>query len=406
MTFFSKTPKSKVVAVIDITSSSVGGALVESNEGCPVAVSAAPRSPVNFLFDVSLEASLRCTAESLRLTAKKLKSLRSGKIDEVLCVFSSPWFSSKTKIITVTREKPFEVRNDFFSKIIEEEEKNFTPLETGMSKRGEKNSLFIEHEVIKAELNGYYVKNPIGKNARSVKSHIYLSVGVEKAMEMARREIEKVFIHTPLRFATSSLVAFKVLSDIIKNKEGYLIIDIGGETTEINIIRNNVLEMSASFSKGKNLLFRKAATTLNTFLGEASSIVRAYSAGHRTLESSDKIAEAVKESIEEWRDSLKNSLSVMAKSALLPQNVFIIGGDPVCRFFSSCLEKSDFSEFTVLNKPFVAQKIKSEWLSRYFKTGDYQSKDMDIILMIEAVYADKFLEINPPLAETNICQEK
>src|SRR3989338_2166336 len=134
MPFFSKTPRKKVVAIIDITSSSVGGALVESNEGCPVAVSAAPRSPVNFLFDVSLEASLRCTAESLRLTAKKLKSLRSGKIDEVLCVFSSPWFSSKIKIITAEKEKPFEIRNDFFSEIIEEEEKNFTPLETGMSK--------------------------------------------------------------------------------------------------------------------------------------------------------------------------------------------------------------------------------------------------------------------------------
>src|SRR3989344_4394354 len=232
MTFFSKTPRKKVVAVIDITSSSVGGALVESNEGCPVAVSAAPRSPVNFLFDVSLEASLRCTAESLRLTAKKLKNLYSGKIDEVLCVFSSPWFSSKTKIITVTREKPFEVRNNFFSKLIEEEEKNF-------SDKKNKRNRFIEHEVIKTELNGYRVKNPAGKTARLVKSHIYLSAGVEKMMKLAEEEIEKVFIHTPLRFATSSLVTFKVLNDIISGKEGYLKIDIGGETTEINLIRDN-----------------------------------------------------------------------------------------------------------------------------------------------------------------------
>ena len=384
MTFFSKTPRKKVVAIIDITSSSVGGALAEINEGCPIAVLAAPRSPVNFLFDVSLEASLRCTADSLRLTAKKLKSLHPGKIDEVLCVFSSPWFSSKTKIITVTREKLFEVKNNFFSKLIEEEEKKFNG---GKNKSGR----FIEHEVIKAELNGYYVKNPIGKNTRSVKSYIYLSAGVKKAMELAEKEIEKVFTNIPLKFATSSLVAFKVLSDIIKNKEGYLIIDIGGETTEINLIRDNAVELSASFSKGTNLLFRKAAANLNTFLGEASSIVRAYSAGHRTLESSDKIAEAVKESIEEWRDYLKNSLSVMAKSALLPQNVFIIGDDPVCKFFSSCLEKSDFSEFTILNKPLVTQKINPEWLTRYFKTGDYQHKD--IMLMMEAVYADKFLDL-------------
>jgi len=75
MPFFSKTPRKKVVAIIDITSSSVGGALAESNEGCPITILAAPKSPVNFLFDVNLEASLRGTADSLRLTAKKLKNL-------------------------------------------------------------------------------------------------------------------------------------------------------------------------------------------------------------------------------------------------------------------------------------------------------------------------------------------
>ena len=297
-----------------------------------------------------------------------------------MCVFSSPWFSSKTKIITVTREKPFEVKKDFFSQLIEEEEKNFI-----VGKK--ENSLFIEHEVIKTELNGYYVKNPAGKTARSVKSYIYLSAGVEKAMELAEKEIEKVFIHTPLKFATSSLVVFKVLSDIIKSRDGFLIIDIGGETTEINLIRNNALEQSVSFSKGNNFLFRKVSVALNTFLREASSIVKAYASGHRTLESSDKIAAAIKDSAGEWRDYLKNSLVEMTQESLLPQNIFIIGDDPVCRFFSSCLENSDFSEFTILRKPFIAQKINPEWLTRYFNPS---SPNKDILLMIEAVYANKF----------------
>ena len=180
--------------------------------------------------------------------------------------------------------------------------------------------------------------------------------------------------------------------------------DIGGETTEINIIRNNALEQSASFPKGNNLLFRKGAAALNTFLQEAPSIVKAYARGHRTLESSDKIAAAIKDSIGEWRDSLKSSLAAMARESLLPQNILVIGEDPVCRFFSSCLENAVFSEFTILRKPFAAQKINPEWLTRYFnpassmtqssqnlkkcETGDYQHKD--IMLMIEAVYANKF----------------
>lgn len=395
MPFFNKTPKNKVVAVIDITGSSVGGALVEINEGSPIAILATPRSPVNFLFDVSLDAYLRCTADSLRLTAKKLKDLNHGKIGEVLCVFSSPWFSSKTKIVTVEKEKSFEVKKDFFSQLIEEEEKSFNPPkprqdhtgQAGEAGRSEKNSRFIEHEVIKAELNGYYVKNPIGKTARSVKSYVYLSAGVEKAIKLAEKEIEKVFIHTPLRFATSSLVVFKVLSDIIKSKDGFLIIDIGGETTEINLIRNGALEQSASFSKGNNLLFRKTAAALNTFLNEASSIIKTYARGHRTLESSDKIAAAIKDSVGEWNDYLRISLSGMAKDGLLPQNIFVIGDDPACGFFSSGFKNSDFSEFTILRKPFIAQKINPEWLSHYFNPS---SPNKDTMLMIEAIYAGKF----------------
>ena len=52
-----------------------------------------------------------------------------------------------------------------------------------------------------------------------------------------------------MKFATSSLVVFKVLNDIMDSKEGFLIMDIGGETTEINLIRNNALEQSAFFPK-------------------------------------------------------------------------------------------------------------------------------------------------------------
>lgn len=408
MPFFKKTSKRKVIAVIDITSLSVGGALMESNEGCPIVILVTPKSPVNFLFDVSLEASLRCTADPLRLTAKKLKNLYSGRIDEVLCVFSSPWFVSKTKIVTVTGKKQFEIKNDFFSKLIEEEEKKFISPVLGVSGGARRSKAeCIEHEVIKTELNGYYTKSPAGKTARSVKSYIYLSMGAEKAMELAKKEIANFFVNTPLRFATSSLVVFKVLNDIISNKEGFLIIDIGGETTEINLIRNNAPEQSASFPKGTNLLFRKVAVALNTFLQEASSVVKAYSRGHRTLESSDKIAAAIKDSIREWRDYLKNSLAVMSKENLLPQNVFVVGDDPVCNFFSSFLENSELSEFTVLKKPFAARKVNPEWLLHYFnpdismtqssqnfkkcETGDYQHKD--IMLMIEAIYANNFLEI-------------
>lgn len=406
MPFFKKIPKSKVVAVIDITSSSVGGALVESNEGCPLTILAAPKKSVNFLFNVGFEASLRSTMDSLRFVAKELKNLYPGKIEQVLCVFSSPWFISQTKIITVTREKSFEVKKIFFSRLLEEEEKNFLPwLKQAGQEERKTSSQFIEHEVIKAELNGYHTRKPAGKTARSVKSYIYLSAGAKKAIESTEKEIEEIFGRAQLRFATSPLVAFRVLDAIISNKEGFLIIDIGGETTEINLIRDNVLEQSVSFPRGANLLFRKISSILNTFLKEAPSILKTYVRGHRTMESSDKITSAIKDSVKEWHDSLGDSIAVMAKENLLPQNVFLTGDEPACGYFFSCVEKSDFSEYTILGKHFIAQKINPRWLARYFnpdnsmtqsfesfkkcEVGNFQHKD--IMLMMEALYANKFI---------------
>ena len=71
MPIFKQTPKSKVVAVIDITSSSVGGALVESNENYPIAISAAPRSPVNFLLTLTLKPL--CVAPPTRSALRRKK---------------------------------------------------------------------------------------------------------------------------------------------------------------------------------------------------------------------------------------------------------------------------------------------------------------------------------------------
>ena len=89
-------------------------------------------------------------------------------------------------------------------------------------------------------------------------------------------------------------------------------------------------------------MFRKVSAALNTFLKETSSIVQAYSRGPRSLESSDKIAAAIKDSTEEWRGYLKSSLTGMAEENLLPQNIFIIGDDPVCGFFLPVLKKAIF----------------------------------------------------------------
>lgn len=380
---FGKTKKNKVGIVIDFGGSSVGGILFEIKEGEKMRMLVSFRKPVNFLFDADFNASLRCATDSLRFVAKELKMFYPGKVDFIVCVFSSPWFISKTKIITVTMEKPFEVKSEFFNNLIEEEEKKF-------NKEEKANSQFIEHTVMKAELNGYSVKNPIGKVASSVKSSIYVSAGVKKAMDVVEKEVEKSFNIASLSFATFPLVAFKVLDDIINEKEGFLMIDIGGEITEISIIRNGALERTVSFPAGHNLLLRKISAGMNTFFGEAMSVLKSYLRGHLAVDDLDKATLAVNDSVKEWISAVKNSLSEISAESLLPQKALLIGDNLICKPFYSSLNGEYFSKFTVARKPFVVKKIEQAWLKQYLDMSDSFHCENNATFEIEAVYAGVF----------------
>lgn len=382
---FNKIKKNKVGVVIDFAGSSIGGLLFEIKEGEKTRALVSFRKSFNFLFDINFTASLRCAKESLRFVLKELKKFHPDKVDFVSCVFSSPWFVSQTKTITVTMEEPFKVKNDFFNNLIEEEEKKF-------NKDEKINSQFIEHEAVMAELNGYSVNNPVGKTASSVKSSIYVSAGVKKTMEMAKEEIENLLGPISFSFATFPLVAFKVLNDIMNGKEGFLIIDIGGEVTEIILARNGSLERTVSFSVGCNLLLRKISSKMNTFFEESSSVLRAYLRGHLVIDDLDKMTATINDSIKEWRDGFRNSLLEISAETLLPQNVFLIEDGLVCKPFYSCINNEEFSEFTVIRKPFIVKRTEHSLLKQYFNTADSFQYENNATLAMEAIYASVFLK--------------
>ena len=121
---FSK-KKEEVIAVLDIGSASVGGVIIkafpEQPERKPEIITTA-RVQVNFLLDVNFEAFWRCTRNALK---KVVAQLSKHSPDKILCVFSSPWFISQTRIIKVKREEPFEITDDFLKKLVDNEIKIF-----------------------------------------------------------------------------------------------------------------------------------------------------------------------------------------------------------------------------------------------------------------------------------------
>ncbi|NUQ57466.1 MAG: hypothetical protein HUT38_03210 [Candidatus Paceibacter sp.] len=387
MTFVNPLPKNKKIAVIDFASSSVGAMVIEQNKDGQARIIGSAREPFNFLYDVNFDAFWRCAAGALEKSLKNIGGIISGRPEKILCVFSSPWFVSRSKVINISKSEPFEIKPEFFRQIIAEEE----------GKMKNARGFFLEHEIIKTELNGYSADSPFGKKAKTVRLGVYLSSAAESVRKNIEKRIISAFGPAPVEYATFPLLAMKVFNGIIKNREDYLVADIGGEVTDVFLIKDKSLAATVSFPKGYNALLRKVASSSNSFVKEAPSLLKSYVAGHRTAESSGNIALAIRESKEEWRSFFGEAVGKIAESGPLPGLVMIIGGGMAKKYFEECVAAGEFSDFTVLGKPMTPREILPEWLEHFFiigssgQSGETVHHYKDAALLLESYYANKKL---------------
>lgn len=379
----------KIVAILDIGSASAGGMIVRNRPGLNPEVLASVRLPVNFLADIDFQASWRCTRNSIKKVMKRLlKDFPSGP-DEVVCVFSSPWFISQTRIISVKREDPFEVDKDFFDKLINNEINIFKSKWQSMTRdlRGEPE--ILEYKIMNVSLNGYRTRKPFGKKARALKAHIYMSLGIKKVKDEIKDDILENFGDTPVAFHTLPFAVFSPIRNIINPDWGYLFADIGGDVSDVSLVKDDILEETVSFPGGRNLPIRRIASQFKISIDAAVLLARKFKRGHASADEARKITPIMEGVKEEWRERLKRAISEISDNGPLPRDFFFIGGGDEGDEFAECAKDDFFSRFTVLGKPFKVARILPRAMEDHFEFRRSFEKDGDVFLMIESLFALK-----------------
>jgi len=374
--------KEKTIAVLEIASASIGGLLFQQNKSGKLKIISLTRVPLNFLFDINFDVFWRCAQASFKKVLEiLLKDYPCGP-DACFCVFLSPWFLSQTKVVNIKKEKAFEITNDFFNTLMKCEKEDF------------KNKDKIEHEIVRTELNGYCTKLPIGKIAKTVKLYIYMSWGIGNVKEKIEERVLKNFGDIPLSFGTFPLVAFHVLSSIVNVQEGLILVDIGGETTDISLIRRGCLEETISFPRGKNFLLRKIASGFKTFPEEANSILQTYLRGHSFKNNTEKISQIIERVRNDWSNFFELAIKNISEKSPLPQKLFLISDEIIGKWFIKCVEEERFSRFTFLGKPFSPKIISSDEFLSFFEFNSIRrsANQSDIFLILETIFVNKFLK--------------
>ncbi|HNW71810.1 MAG TPA: hypothetical protein PKZ36_02045 [Candidatus Paceibacterota bacterium] len=387
--FSSSKNKDELALVFDIGSSSIGGALflIQKN-GVPKIIYSI-REPITLEKTISFDRFLSLTLKSLEAVATKIGKTGLGAPKETFCVLSSPWYASQTRSILLKKDTPFIFNSKLADSLIQKEILSFeADCKEKYTSNGEK-VVPIELKNMQILLNGYPTQKPLDQKASELEMTVFVSMGTESVLEKIKEVIGKHFYHKNIKFSSFIMSSFAVARDIFVHQDNFLLIDIGGEVTDISMIKKDILRSSVSFPFGKNFLIRGVASILDCSLDEAISYISLYKDGHIADSSLKKIEPIINKLKNEWLTKFQESLVKLSNDISIPSTIFLTVTPELANFFTETIKSEQFNQYTLTESKFKVVFLGSQALH-----GVALIKDdivHDSFLIIESIYISRFL---------------
>lgn len=389
MSMFGSDNKEQLMLVFHIGSSSVGGALFRTQKsGIPKMIFSIRESiPIEEKIDV--DRFLASTLKSLEIIVNKVHNAKLGAPHKIFCVLSSPWYVSQTRIINLKKNAPFVFTEKLADELIQKEIKIFE--EEHLEKYTNIDNLVraIELKNIKTLLNGYETSKPINQKAKELEMIVFISISGERVLKKIEDVISKHFHFHQIKFSSFGVASFAVVRDMFIKQENFLLVDIGGEMTDISMVKKNVLRESVSYPMGRNFLTRGVATGLNCSLDEANSFISLFKDGHAEESVSKKLASIIKGLRKEWLDKFQDSLANISKDISIPSTIYIAIDKDLADFFAETIKTEQFSQYTLTESKFEVNFLSTELLHGIASFDDNVIREP--FLIIDSVYINRFL---------------
>lgn len=379
----------EIAAVFDIGSSSVGGAVFALQESGAPKVLFSVREPIPLDAEFEYEKFLASTMKVLDEVMQKTAASGAGAPRRIHCVLGSPWFSSETRVVKLAKDEPFVFNAKLADSLIQKETEAFE--EAQKAKREEAGAAVrpIEFKSMRTVLNGYPSANPLGQRAKTLEMTIFIAVTPEDIAARIEEMEFKYFHSRSAKFTSFTMAAFAVARDMFVHQDNFLLVDLGGEVTDISMIKKDTLEVSASFPLGTNFIIRGLSRAMKCGLDEARSLVSLYKDGHAALATEKTLEPAVGALKAEWLRHFQESLATLSNDISIPATIFITIERDMAGFFSEIIKTEQFNQYTLTESKFRVIFLGPEALHGIAEFAEDAARDPFVI--IESIYINRFL---------------
>ncbi len=389
MSFFSKKEKKELVLIFDIGSSSIGGAFVELSPSLAPKVIKSIREPIRLEEVLNVDRFRVYAMHTLHKVVKQMCDSKIGAPKRIFCVLASPWYASQTRVINYEKNSPFVFTQKLADSLIASEIKIFEE-EHGIGKEGSNTVRAIELRSMKTTLNGYTTSNPINQKATNLKMTIFVSMSEESVLAEIEEAIWRHFPHLEIKFSSFLVASFSLARDMFINNNSFLLINIGGEVTDIAIVKEDVLKEAATFPMGSHFITRGISKSLQCSIEDAYSSVMLYESGNMLQKNEVVFQDSLKKLRGEWLSKFQSTLSSLSSDISIPAAVFITVDPSLAKFFSETIRTEQFNQYTLTESKFRLIFLNSDALGGIAEVPEETKKDPFII--IDSIYINRFLK--------------
>jgi len=392
--FLQNSKKDEIIAILDIGSGSVGGALVSYPINKNPKILYSVRAPIIFYDKFNYERFFKSTL----LTIKKIlqilynESLKTGNPKQIFYILAAPWYVSQSKNIVFEDSNTFLTTREKIDTIIADQVKNLKiKINTVYENFTNDNMRTIEINNLQIKLNGYKTNAPYNKKINKLEANLYLSVSTQEILQSFQQITKNIFGTNRIFFNSFSLATFITMRDLYSEKQNFLLIDISGEATEISIISNGILVETFSFSLGKNFLLRTIASEMQITKEEAISLFVLFMEEKITTEKKSQIQKALEYVAIEWSEVFYKKIQSSSEYKILPSLFFVVADTLFAQWFVTVIKNKKPTADILFTTQFIDVILINSLVLSKFVTIENQIKK-DTFLLLEALFVNRLIK--------------
>jgi cell division ATPase FtsA len=383
--FLTGKKKDDIIAIFDIGSSHVTGALVQFSSQSSVRphilVSKSFSIPVRE--DPSYDQLVKGTLNTIEEVARFLESKHLGSPKDIVCVLGAPWYTAHTRTVLIQEQTPFVFSKKFADALVAKEldliqkELNITS-----------DQMLLENKTVSIRLNGYETAEPLNKKTKNVSLSLFTSFMPKDVHDLIQQKMHTFFHRIPV-VHTSLFSHTTLLKDMFPDDRDYVLVDVSGETTECSIMRDGVLIESHSFPIGTNHIVRAIMQAEKKSYTLAQQLFTMYLTDVLHGVHNERIDALLSVVRLDWQNNIQQIFGLFAKRLLLPDQIFLFGNKHTMSWYQDILDTDVFHHITFTHKKFKITPINPALIHSLCTFEDGVSRDTCV--MIDTVFTHYYI---------------